>query len=213
LIRNCLFMSVVLLTTSVSAQQAAKPASSNTQVTLAAVAPTENRDWSPAKSAYVQTALTRTELTSNVAKAERSARVALSPDARTAILSEYAAAEYEARHSDIPIKSAESQQAAVVTDFLLNVTTSHDSAGFSFKTEKSGTKLFVRSHASYGRLKVTLNPPIEAFTVIIGTTSYDSENTFVLLAGAYAVVVDRRTEKCSGNVRVVGKQTATFACH
>jgi hypothetical protein len=219
MISRSVYLLVLLIHVSLSAQQAVSPLASATPTQPAAQSlkdsftTAQSPNWSSQKVAYVAAAIKRPEFASSVATAERSGNVVLSPDAHIALLTEYAGAEYEVRQATTRPRQVDTQRTTVVRNYLYEIISGEKNVGFRFDTYTEQKQLFVRAHRKYGKLLITLNPPIDTFTVVIGQTSYSSERAFVLLAGPYAVVVDRRTEKCAGKVTIVATQTATFACH
>jgi hypothetical protein len=171
------------------------------------------KTWPTSKLEYVKKRVLDPSIAQSVDSAAHSSKVELSKMARISLATEYAAAEYDVQQTGYTLAPIQAQQTDIFKQYIMALPDPSVPNRFSFQTTQGSIKLQVPTAETYGRLKISLNPPVDVFTVIIDNEPYDSVDTLVLLVGSYNVVVDRTDDRCEGLVTIHEARTSKFACH
>lgn len=183
-------------------------------------APTELKlaasHWSVQKREYVSRRATSMELLSEVLLAEKTSGIRLTRQSRTTVALEYAAAEYDLRELQLNKYRSSERQQSEFEHYMSTESASdpHSQSAFVFRTREPTVSASVRTYAQYGRLKLTLKPPVDTYSVTIDEDRYDASAAFMLLVGKHKVIVERgKNDSCAGDVTIEQGKTQEFACH
>jgi len=168
---------------------------------------------------YIVEGINREDLALNVARASDVNEIIVAPDVNAAVRAEYLRASRDLLDKGVSEEDLARVAPQVLSGYVADIASdSKQVAGLTsrlLEALKLGGGLFFAERNSYGRLKISLSPPVAEFLVRVDAYPpfLSPQKPLVIVEGPHKVSVDVATKvQCNGKVTIPQGELRTFPC-